>query len=706
MSIKQSILLRARLAFLILLGIAFAIFVRIFILQWIEGQKWENLAKEQGLQFKISKATRGNIYTEDGILLATSIPLYKLSLDPTIVSDKVYRNNLDTLSKLLAVFFKDKTPLDYKIKINEAKRQNKKYLVLSPRAFTLQEKKILEKWPIIREGAFKGGAFFEKVDERTYPFKDLAMRTIGFINENNEGAGLEFTFNKELAGIDGKALYQKITGNDWKPVNSGSQIKSEPGMDIYTTLDINTQELAFRELKKAVLTHQANYGCAIVMEVKTGAIRAMVNLGKTKEGEYIENYNYAIGAQAADDPGSTFKLASVLALLEDSTTLSLNDSIETGGGTFRYYDRIMTDSKKGGWGKLTVQQCFEYSSNIGISKLISRHFSRKQEKYISYLKKFGLTDPLENFTFYGLKEPYIKSPQDPTWSGVTLPWMSVGYETRVSPLQLLMLYNAVANQGVLVQPLLVRKIQKADQTLKEFKSFINEKPVISKATLEKVLPMLKGVVERGTARNIRTKQYAIAGKTGTSQKLDRRGRYIKKYKTSFAGFFPADEPKYSMIVVIDEPQGEDQFGADVSAPVFRAIADQIYLKDVGIQAQTLPIRETSIFKTEIPVNESGYGEDFKKICDFLNIPSMPVQKDELVLPLPGRISVDWQERGVKPGQIPNLRGLTSRDALYLLENKALKVYFTGKGGRVKSQSLSPGSVLKKGDKIVLHLAEF
>lgn len=700
-SIKQSILVRVQLVFWIVVVAGVIVIGRIAYLQTLEGGKWRQVAKEIGLQYRVKKATRGNIYGTDGVLLATSIPLYKLSMDPTVIDEETYRKGIEPLSEKLADFFQDLPAREYLIKINEARRQKKRYLIINRKLITYLDKKMMETWPIFQKGQLQGGVIFEKIEERTYPFKELAARTIGFVNENKEGAGLELTYNKVLRGIDGKALYQKIAGGEWKPIRSGSRIRPEEGLDVYTTIDINVQDVAHKALEEALIRNDAEYGCVVVMEVATGEIKAMVNLGKTEPGKYLENYNYAIGDVGSTDPGSTFKVASMAALLEDST-LTLQDSIETGGGQFSYFDRVMKDTKWGGWGKITIEDALVVSSNIGVSRLISRQFGRKPEKYIEYLEKFQLTQPLRNIQIKGVADPYIKTPKDQTWSGVTLPWMSVGYESKISPLQLLAFYNALANDGYYISPIIVREVRKTNKTIEKFKPWRNKQKICSDKTRKSLHKMLKGVVERGTAKNIYTKKYEIAGKTGTSQKLNRRGRYIKKYKTSFAGYFPADNPKYSCIVVIDEPKGSGQYGGDVSAPVFRKIADRLYAIDIDIQNKEELQRETKLYKVNLPARNVGNIQDVQDICETLSIPNVNKSKSEWVVPIANKYSVEWQDRRINENSVPNVKGLTLKDALFILENKGLKVYYSGRG-RVKTQSLMPGDPLRKGEKIVISL---
>jgi cell division protein FtsI (penicillin-binding protein 3) len=694
-----------RLVFMAVAIVTGLIVIQLINLQLLQGSQWKQRARELGLQYRIKKATRGNIYDANKVMLATSIPLYKLSLDPMAANEDVYGKGIDSLSRLLADFFKDQSALDYLKLITNARLAKKHYLILNVKLLNYLDKKMMLQWPIFREGQYKGGVLFEKAEERTYPFGDLAKRTVGFMNENNEGAGLELTFQKELAGVDGKALYQKISGGDWMPVRSGSRIQPLDGVDLYTTLDINMQEIAKIALEKAVKRFDANFGCVVIMDVKTGEVKAISNLGRVKPGEFAENYNYALGDAGSSDPGSTFKTASMVALLED-TTLTLTDTIQTGGGTFRYYDRVMTDTRSGGWGTITVQEAFEQSSNIGISRLITRHFGkirRNPDLYIDYLHKFNLGTPLQNFKFAGLTKPYIKNSKDPSWSGVSLPWMSVGYETRVSPLQLLAFYNAIANRGIWIEPILVKRIMKNDKIIEDFTQKVRKQRICSEATIQKIQVMLEGVVERGTAKDIKTDKYKIAGKTGTSQKLSSSGRiYTKKHKTSFAGYFPADNPKYSMIVVIDEPKGGEQYGGDVSAPVFREIADKLFALDVDVQSKRMLKREVTLFNTDLPKNQTGHIQDFKTVLQTLKIHCNNTYQSDWVSPVAGKYMVDWQTKEFSANKVPNLKGMSLRDVIYILENRGLKVFYDGKG-RVKTQSMMPGTPLKRGDKIVIRL---
>ena len=657
------------------------------------------MADEIGLQYRTIKATRGNIYSDNNSLLATSLPFYKVAFDPTIAKKALFNQHIDSLTWLLSRHFKTHSQLYFKRKIVNARKSNRKYVVLSKKKIDFREKKMMAEWPIFREGRLKGGVIFEKVGKRFRPFEGLGLRTIGYLNEDNYGAGIEYSFNDKLSGKDGKALFQKIAGGDWKPVLNGSEVRPEEGLDIETTIDINLQDVANAALLSALQNLKADYGSVVVMEVKTGEIKAISNLTRyEKRGhvDYREIYNYAV--QDATEPGSTFKLASMMALLEDSNTL-LSDSVDTGNGKYKYHDRTMPDDKRGGYGKITVRDVFEKSSNIGTSKLIYNHFGANPQKYVDYLNSFGLNSPLD-FQLVGEGLPYIKDLEDKSWSGTTLPWMSIGHELLQTPLQTLTFYNAVANNGKMIQPILVKRVSKAGKTITDFNSMVFNKKICSDATLARLKELLEGVVERGTAKNIRDSHYKIAGKTGTAKKVKEGGGYKREYYTSFCGYFPAEQPKYSCIVVIDNPKGFKQYGSDVAAPVFKEIADKIYSLDIKMHEPVADEFETE--KGIFPVIQAGRHEDLKMICNELGIANHSYTEEEWVKAERTTGYVKWRANEISPGQVPDVTGMTLRDALYILENNGLSVRHKGIG-RVKYQSHQPGAKAVKGSTITLKL---
>ncbi|MEP4534198.1 MAG: penicillin-binding protein [Cyclobacteriaceae bacterium] len=698
MSIKKSILVRVRIAFLLVFLFSAGVLFRIFTIQYAEGSKWKEIAESLGLQVMKVNATRGNIYADDGSLLATSLPVYKVAFDPGLASDDLFYGQIDSLSFLLAKFYGDLTTDQYKRKIVNARKEHRRYMVLNRQQVGYQEKKLMERWPIFRTGRLTGGVIFEKVEKRIRPFSHLGGRTVGSINGDNRGTvGLEYSFNRQLAGRDGEALFQKMAGGGWKPVFDGTEIQPINGYDIQTTINVNLQDVTETALLKHLEKHRADYGVAVLMEVKTGEIKAISNLSRNSQGQYYERYNYAVGSQGAREPGSTFKLASMIALLEDSN-VKLTDSVETGDGSMKFYDETMKDHKPGGYGTLTVQEVFEKSSNIGVAKLITEHFGSDPVRFTNYIKSIGIDKPL-GFQLIGEGIPYIKDPTDSTWSGVSLPWISHGYELKMTPLQTLTLYNAVANNGKMIQPLIVKSVLKDNKQVESYQAKVLNKKICSDETLRDIRTMLEGVVERGTARNIKNERFKIAGKTGTAKKV-KNGRYTSNYYTSFAGYFPADDPRYSCIVVIDEPKGYHIYGSDVSAPVFKEIADKIYALEIDMH-QEIPEKRLE-FAGVFPVIRAGKREELQLISNELGISNHAEDHDVWVKTDVVNHSVFWEGNDSPIDRVPDVKGMTLRDAIYVLENVGLQVDIEGRG-RVSSQSITPGVKFSHGATIKLQL---
>ena len=698
MSIKSNILLRVRIAFLVSAIFAFAIIFRIVYLQFIDGEKWRKKADKVSLRYMKLPATRGNIYAADGSLLATSIPFYKLAMDPKVPHDTTFNKGIDSLSIQLSRFFGDLSAQEYKRKIKNARlEKGEKYLILNPQLLTYEDKKMISKWPIFRAGRYKGGAIFEKQERRYHPYgRLLAARTIGFVNENNAGAGLEKSFNDALAGKSGEALFRKLAGGHWKAIHDEKEILAEHGLDIQTTIDINLQDVAESSLEYHLRKNDAEYGCVMLMEVATGEIKAIANLGKTKSGDYAETYNYAVGKQGLTDPGSTFKLATMMALFEH-TSLDLDDSIFCENGSYKIYDLTMKDAKPEGYGNLSVKDIFAKSSNIGVAKLMQNHFKGNANKYVNYIRDFGLDKPID-FQLSGEATPFIKSPSDKSWSGATLYWMSIGYEMALSPIHTLTFYNAVANNGKMIKPIIVKSIYKSNKLIKTFETEVLNEKLCSESTLEKLKKMMEEVVETGTAKNIRTANYRIAGKTGTAQ-LIKDKTYTKTYYTSFCGFFPADKPKYSCIVVISEPKGFNQMGADVSAPVFKEMADKIYALDAEMNKELAIVDEPKMY--DFPVIRAGNNDDLKYLCNEMGISNHGGESEWVMADISNN-AVTWRNRKYIQNLVPDVTGMSLKDALYILENKGLRVVYNGMG-KVKTQSLMPGKKIEKGYTIYLKL---
>lgn len=682
-----------------------AIFYRITHLQFVEGDEWREMSDNINLQYKEVNATRGNIYSSNGSLLATSLPFYRVVMDPSIASNELYKAGIDSLANKLAAFYKDKSSSAYKRMINDARLKGKQYLMVNRRQIGYQEKLEMMSWPIFREGRMGGGVIFEKIDRRYRPFKSLAGRTIGFLNENDHGVGLEYSFNEELQGRNGEALFQKMAGGSWKPVHDAHDIRPEDGYDITTTLDVNIQDVAESALLRQLMNKNAAFGSVIVMEVATGHIKAIANLQKNKNGNgYGEYYNFAVGEQGLTEPGSTFKLLSILALLEEGS-VSLKDTVDTGNGTYRFYDRTMRDVKHGGYGKMTVREAFEKSSNVGISRLVNETFGVNPSKYMEYIHKTAMDKPIE-FQLKGEGVPYFKKPGERNWYGTTLPWMSIGYELKITPLQTLTLYNAVANNGKMVKPMIVQSISRGSTIEEEFETEVLRKSIASEETIEILQSLLEGVVENGTARNIKNDNYKIAGKTGTAQKLI-DGRYTQKYYASFAGYFPADHPKYSAIIVIDSPNGFNAYGGDVSAPVFKEIADRIYAQDLELNRRKVPLPknkpENGLAIEEFPFIQAGMAEELQMICNAFGVSNHYNGEEKWVKSNVVNQAINWKANKVDAMKVPDVTGMTLKDALYVLENKGLRVQYSG-NGRIKSQSMTSGASIPKNGviKVVLE----
>ncbi|SHN29426.1 cell division protein FtsI (penicillin-binding protein 3) [Cyclobacterium lianum] len=695
-------MLRVRLSFLVVSLIAVAIFYRIGTIQLVEGEKWRQMSEDINLQYRPVKATRGNIYSANGSLLATSLPFYRVAMDPSVGKASVLKSGVDSLATRLAGFYRDRSAAAYKRMIMDARNQGKKYLILNRKQIGYQEKLEMMTWPVFREGRMGGGVIFEKIDKRYRPFKNLAGRTVGFLNEDQYGVGLEYSFNEYLEGRNGEALFQKIAGGSWKPLHDAEDIKPTDGYDIVTTLDVNIQDVAESALLRQLMNKDAAYGSVIVMEVSTGHIKAIANLQKNKNGYgYGEYYNYAVGEQGLTEPGSTFKLLSMLALLEEGK-INLRDSIDTGNGSYKFYDRFMRDAKNGGYGKISVREVFEKSSNVGVSKMVHEHFGHQPHRFIEYISQVKLDQPL-GFQLQGEGMPYFKDPKNKDWYGTTLPWMSIGYELKVTPLQTLAFYNAIANDGKMVKPLIVREISRGNSVEKKYQTETISKRIASEKTVKQLQSLLKGVVESGTARNIKNETYSIAGKTGTAQKLE-NGRYTQKYFTSFAGYFPADRPKYSAIIVIDSPKGFNAYGGDISAPVFREIADKIYAQDMEVQDKpTLEARHPASDPEAFPYIRAGNVEELRMICNSMGISNHYTGNETWVRSTISNKAIHWVSNAVEAPTVPDVSGMTLKDAIYILENKGLRVQFSGKG-RVTGQSLPKGSSYRKDQVIKLTLS--
>ena len=701
MTIKRDITWRVGVIYLALVVLAVFVFGKVVYLQLVEGQQWRAMEEKMTSKEREIEANRGNVLACDGRKLACSVPSYRLYMDMMAhgLTDDIFNANIDSLSIELAHFFKDKSASTYKKNLRRARQQNKRYYRIHTRRVSFTELKEIKSFPIFRLGKNVGGFIPEQQDRRKKPFGILASRTIGKLYEEKEKGGmvgLERAFNEDLKGQNGVNTFTRISGR-WVPEEV---MPPRNGNDVMTSIDIEIQDVAENSLKQQLIKHNAHHGVAILMEVETGAIKALVNLHRKSEGNYIEDYfNYAIGEPT--EPGSTFKLASIMAALEDGY-INLEDSIDTGRGVCKFYDRTMKDSHHGGFGKITYRQVFEKSSNVGISKMIVQHYKSNPKRFIDRIYGMGLNKK-HGLEIKGEGDPMIKYPGSKNWWGTSLPWISIGYESQLTPLQTLAFYNAVANNGKMMKPMFVHEIKYHGKVLQHFDEEVLKNSLCSRETLRKVKSMLEGVVLRGTATNLRNSSYSIAGKTGTAQIADKNKGYGHKvYQASFAGYFPADNPKYSCIVVINSPDKKKGFyGNQVAGPVFKTIADKVYAMTYAMHP---PKQDEQMCEIKVPISLNGHKDDLDKVFEELDvkIDDREVYSDWVLTSRQDSI-IKYKNRTINNHLVPNVKGMGLQDALYILENAGLKVKVSGFGS-VKKQSLSPGSNFRPGNKIHIELS--
>lgn len=703
MDIKKEILFRVYFVLgLLVLPMAGILAYKTFFLAVIEGDKWREKA-DKYLEYRPIEAERGNIYAADGSLLATSIPYYDVYFDPLAPKDEDFNSNKDSLAFYLSKYAGDKKTKEDYLLILDALRKSSDRHILIKKNISFAEKDLFTKFPLFRLGRFRGGFIIEKRSERKRPFGLLAQRTIGYVREEALPIGLEGYYDKVLGGQPGKQLMFQVGKEIWMPVEDLAQIYPKSGLDIQTTIDINLQDITQQALLKAMKKHDATWGTAIIMEVSTGSIKAISNLGVYNQS-YFETYNYAIGT--AIEPGSTFKLASIMALLEDGY-IHLDDSIDIEGGVTKFYDEVLKDSNaRGGKSQwVSVRSVFEKSSNVGVAKLVSKYYQDQPEKFIQRLQQFRLDQPT-GIKIMGEATPYIKKPnsKEDQWSGITLPWMSIGYELRLTPLQIASFYNAIANNGNYMYPYLVSEIQSNGLSKEQFGPHILKSKIASASTLEKARDLLEGVVKNGTARSLKHPHFTFAGKTGTSQINYRKvsnETLIGGYQASFVGYFPADQPIYTCLVVINNPRKGGYYGSDVAGPVFRDIAIQAFSSRMELN-EVINSYPKAVFASS-PFDDSpiGIAQDYTVIAErlLINTPdNTPTQVATVQTTSDGII---LQHQSIPDDLVPDVRGMGLRDAIYLLENRGLKTIIRG-SGKVLRQSILPGTRIK-GQKVTLYL---
>ena len=698
MDLKKELTLRAMIVYVFVIFFGIAIMSRIAYLQFVEGDMWAQKARTYSQKDQVVEARRGDILAWDGRLLASSVPYYDIYFDTHAenVTDDLFRHKVDSLAWGLSVILGTKSEHEFRQYLVSGRINKRRYLPIKRNATYLQMKKITQ-LPIFREGKNKGGLIIEPKDKRTKPFVDLASRTIGYLVENQAGdkvgfVGLERSYENVLRGRNGMRLMQKLSGGNWMPVNNGQQIEPVDGQSLVTSLDVSLQDVAHNALLRALSRNEAKSGCAILMETATGEIRAAVNLELGTEGSYHESFNFAVGGLS--EPGSTFKMISLMVALEEGV-VKLDDSVDIEDGSTMFFDRRMKDSHPVG-GIITVRKAFEISSNVGISKIINEHYYHRKQYFANKLYQMGINAKL-GVDMVGEPEPDFKDVKK--WSGTTLPWMSIGYELQLTPLQILAFYNAIANNGKMVMPHYVTAIKDNGKIVKEFGTTVLNPQICSSSTIKMARELLEGVVQNGTAKNIRSANYTIAGKTGTSQVDYGNKAQSLKHQASFVGYFPAENPRYSCIVIVADPTKGRIYGGDVAAPVFKEIADKVYASNLELAHESqklVPI-------VSVPYCRNGFRNDVEEIIDELDL---PVTENKLASDWVFTVTKDSVlgigDRGIDSRFVPNVMGMGLRDAIFLLENAGLRVTAVG-AGAVRRQSQRAGQLIVKGSHILIEL---
>ena len=658
--------IRIYMVAVVIFFMAVAIVVKITNIQWVEGDSLRKLANKHSIKNFVIPANKGNIYSSDGSLLATSIPNYNIRFDAIAPNAKDFQKYIKPLSDSLAVLF-NKPSNFFQLELTRARTTGNRFYLLA-RDLSYTDYMKIKQFPLFKLGIYRGGIIIEQEVVRKHPIGEIASRTIGYERITPEGLpdgkGIEWAFRKYLNGKDGKVLKQKIAKGQWKPIRDVNEVEPQDGYDIISTLDVYIQDIAHHALMDQLIKYKADHGCVVVMDTKTGYVKAISNLGKIAENNYAETTNYAIAE--SHEPGSTYKLADLMTLLEDKK-VDTSAVYNTNGGVVTYFGNKVVDSHEGGYGSISLAKGFEKSSNTVMVQAVYNNYKNEPSKFVNHLKAYGLNSRL-GLPFQGEGKPYIPDPKDKTWSNISLPWMAFGYGVSITPLQTLTYYNAVANNGEMVKPQFVSEIKEWNKTVKKFDKKVMNPKICSQETILKLKAVLENVVKRGTASKLYTKDFSMAGKTGTAQaNYGTNGGADKHYISSFVGYFPADLPKYSCIVVVHDPDSSNNnyYGADVAGPVFKSIAQKIFTDSpTKNEIKNLELKNSN--------QEKNYSEYYTKLQNNKNV-------------------------------IPDLKGMSGMDAVALLGNLKVKVKVIGIG-KVKKQSINPGEAIKSNTIITLELS--
>lgn len=646
---------------------AIAIAIKLTNIQWVEGDYYRKLAKERTVKTFVIPANKGNIYSADGSLLATSIPNYEIRFDAVAPKTEAFEKYVEPLADSLSELLKK--PSNFYLNEFRKARANKNRYYLIARDLSYTDFIKIKGFPLFKLGTYKGGIIVEQETVREHPIGKIAERTIGYERRkpdgNQDGKGIEWAYRKYLNGKDGKILKQKISKGQWKPIRDVNEMDPQDGYDVISTIDVFIQDIAHHALLKQLEEYQADHGCVVVMETKTGKVKAISNLGRALDGSYYETTNYAIAE--SHEPGSTFKLVDLMILLEDKK-IDTSAVFDTHGGVVKYYGKSVRDSHTGGYGKISLARGFEVSSNTVLVQAVYNNYKNQPSQFVNHINAIGLNKKL-GMEFEGEGKPMIPKPTDKNWSNLSLPWMAFGYGVSVTPMQTLAYYNAVANNGVMVKPQIVSEIKQWDKTIKKYDKVVLNPKICSNETILKLKAVLQNVVKKGTASKLYSKDFSMAGKTGTAAvNYGKNGGSEKYYASSFVGYFPADNPKYSCIVVVHKPStvNNNYYGADVAGPVFKRIAQKIF-------TDAPSTNEIKNINRKIQKQEIDYDTYYTKS-----------QK---------------QQKSI----VPNVKGMSGMDAVALFGNLGVKVKIIGVG-KVKTQSIQAGENLDKNTTITLELS--
>ena len=702
---RRNIVLRFGIVYTIICLSFVLVLYRIVKIQFVERNQWMALAAKSVKTDIVVKPNRGNIYACDGRLMASSIPTYYVYMDlrvPALHDDEgeLFKENIDSLSIYLSSFFRDKTPTDYKLILTKAYKTGVGEFQLSEKRISYAQLKQLKTLPLFRLGRNKSGLITKEYFRRVRPFGSLAQRTIGdiFADESKGGKnGIELSFNSNLIGTPGVSIRQKVANNYMETV----QVEPIDGMDVKTTIDIDLQDIAEKALVDGVKQFDAAVGYAILMEVHSGEVKAIVNMQKNKDGTYSENRNGAVSDMT--EPGSTFKVASVMAALDEGKA-KLTDTIDTYNGQFKYGNRTMTDhnANHGGFHRISLAQAIYGSSNIGVSRAIVKAYGKDPGAFVNKLYAMKLNEPLK-LEIPGTAKPFIRHPNDKSheWSVTTLPWMSVGYETQVPPIYTLTFYNAIANDGKMIRPFFVKSISKNGQLVKEFTTEVINPAICKPTTLSEIRSALLGVVEdkMGTGKPVFSKYVRIAGKSGTAQVWTSGGN-TGKHQVAFCGFFPYENPMYSCIVVMREPGIGHASGGHMSGLVFKNIAERVMALNSNRKPNHVGL--DSIKAEDLcPNTKTGYYKAIQTVMSDLNLP-LAANSTDWVKTFAKQSQTAVQPITVSNRVVPDLCGMGAKDAVYILENMGFNVQVQGRG-KVISQNMKPGTCIKKGSSVMINL---